>query len=100
MKRDQRLSQLREILTFGNSEQRLVALCSIPPDLIEELIDPIVSLTSHWRAELRIAALEALLPSNSEKIVEVLKHSLRDEERGVRQAAAALFHREKHKQAA
>ena len=97
---EKKIALIKSHLIDGSREEQLAALCAITPELIGELLDPVIALTNHWRPELRIAALHALLPVETDRLTEVIRHSLRDHNRDVRSAAAELFHREEKKLAA
>ena len=85
--------QLRQKLTHGDRAQRLEALSVLDASSVHLLLAGVIALTNHWRVEIKVAALQALLPVDSALISEVIADSLNDGNREVRAAAAELFHR-------
>lgn len=85
--------QLRQKLTHGSRDERLHALAALDSSSVHLVLEQVVALTNHWRVEIKVAALRALLAVDSALITEVIADSLNDENREVRAVAAELFHR-------
>ena len=93
--KEKKVELVRTHLVSGTREEKVAALCAITPDLINELLEPVVDLTNHWRPELKVAALHALRAADTQKIQGVIRDSLKDTNRNVRLAAAELYHGKK-----
>lgn len=92
--------QLKAILGTGTADEQLSALSQMTPKSVQSLIDEVITLTYHWRPEIRATALRALRAADGTKLIEVLRNSLRDQNQEVRIAAAEIFHRDDKKIAA
>lgn len=90
--KEKKIELIRTHLVSGTREEKVAALCAITPDLINELLEPVINLTTHWRPELKVAALHALRAAETDKIQGVIRDSLKDTNRDVRLAASELYH--------
>jgi HEAT repeat protein len=80
------------ILNRGNTQEKLAALQAIDAKLAIQLFDQISALTSDYRPEIRVAALQSLRFLDQSCLVNILRETLRDENKKVRCAASELFH--------
>ncbi|NDC39274.1 MAG: hypothetical protein EBZ48_14715, partial [Proteobacteria bacterium] len=74
--REREIQSLRESMRHGSRSERLEALQKVDQDLLEPLLPDLVALTGHWRPEIRVAALRALMFAPADQIAEVIAGAL------------------------
>ena len=82
---------LREYLHEFSAYSKITALSLINESHIEELLDEVKICAYDFRPQVRIYAYKALAFAKPEKVTEVLKDALRDENPDAFKAARELF---------
>ena len=90
---------ISEILNHGKTEEILSTLEKLNPKQVPELFCQLKKLTNHYSPKVRTAALTCLRHADKDLLVEIIKDSLRDEDKQVAKAARDLFHHQMPKAA-